>query len=93
MYFRIMGSLDECCNFPMNSEIVLEAIICVRKICDKLQTMCDGQDVENIVDTVNKTYVTLESCDYLGNNFEKLIYFFFKFNFRTKYLHQWRRYS
>ena len=62
-----MESLDQCVS-TQNGEIILESIVCIRKICERLQTMCEGKDIEEIVETVNKVYVNLENSDYLGKS-------------------------
>ena len=60
-----MESLDQCVS-TQNGEIILESIVCIRKICERLQTMCEGTDIVDIVEAVNTAYINLENSDYLG---------------------------
>ena len=58
--------------------IIHEVTSCVIKICEKLHTWCSGKDIDEVEDNINKMYLTLESCDYLGKS--DTIFFFFSFN-------------
>ena len=47
--------------------ILHEVIEMIRKICDKLEQLCDGDGIEEEkVEVINTLYLTIESSDYAG---------------------------
>ena len=70
--FRVMESLDECSSLQ-NGIILLEVVQCVKKICEKLMLWCQGQDIDEFHESINKKFPNMDSCDYIGtlNKFKK----------------------
>ena len=67
-----MESLDECSSLQ-NGIILLEVVQCVKKICEKLMLWCQGQDIDEFHESINKKFPNMDSCDYIGtlNKFKK----------------------
>ena len=62
---RLLESLDDCASMQ-DSIYLLETTKCVKKVCEKMDSWCCGEGLDDVYEDINKKYETLQNAEYLG---------------------------
>ena len=62
---RFLESLDNCASMQ-DSAYLLETTKCVMKLCEKMDSWCCGEGLDEVYKEINKKYEALQNADYIG---------------------------
>ena len=61
-----------------DSTYLLETTKCVKKLCEKMDSWCCGEGLDDVYDDINKKYETLQNAEYLGKHHQSIKYTYAK---------------
>lgn len=70
---RLLESLDDCASMQ-DSIYLLETTKCVKKVCEKMDSWCCGEGLDDVYEDINKKYETLQNAEYLGEQLPSIKY-------------------
>ena len=70
---RLLESLDDCASLQDNTYL-LETTKCVKKLCEKMDSWCCGEGLDDVYEDINKKYETLQNAEYLGEQLQSIKY-------------------